>query len=219
MKLIHCKDPQEVATTTVDLLKAYAQGVTGALNIFLPTGGTPTLIYKGFSQEKDFWSKKLCPIQIDEFIDSRRLFYSQLREQVLLPLGVENKSKLIDPSWSDAQMLMHVEDVISEKIHVSLLGLGPNGHVGFHEPGQSGLSFMGGRVIIADETRDRVTGANTNDVFTFGAGAFMRAEKIIMVVIGKEKSAILKKVLESEPTPLIPATLLKSHSNLTVIIT
>jgi glucosamine-6-phosphate deaminase len=217
MKIIRCKDSNEVAQKTVELMESYARGVTGLLKVFLPTGRTPTSIYKEFLKQKDFWAQKLAPIQIDEFIDPRRLFYAQLREQVLLPLGVEAQAKTINPEWSDSQMLAHVESVISEKIHLSLLGLGPNGHIGFHEPSQNGPGFMGGRVVIADETRDRVPGATTNNVYTFGAGAFLRAEKIIMVVIGPEKAGILKKVIETEPTPLIPGTLLKTHPDFTII--
>lgn len=217
MKSIRCQDTNEVAQKTVELMASHARCVTGLLKAFLPTGRTPTPVYKELVKQKDFWAQRLSPIQIDEFIDPRRLFFTQLREQVLLPLCVEARAKVIDPAWTDAEMLAHVEDVISEGIHVSLLGLGPNGHIGFHEPSRNGSGFTGGRVVIADETRDRVPGATTNDVYTFGAGAFLRAEKIIMVVIGSEKAAILKKVMESEPTPLIPGTLLKTHDDFTII--
>jgi 6-phosphogluconolactonase/glucosamine-6-phosphate isomerase/deaminase len=64
-------------------------------------------------------------------------------------------------------MKEHIQIVEKEGIDVALLGLGPNGHVGFHEPGLK-ANFEGGRVMIKEETKKRVPGATTNEALTFG---------------------------------------------------
>ena len=52
---------------------------------------------------------------------------------------------------------------------------------------------------------------------TMGVGTVMNAEKIIMLVTGRDKAKILKKALCGEITPLVPASALQFHHDLTVI--
>ena len=50
-----------------------------------------------------------------------------------------------------------------------------------------------------------------------GIGTIMRAEKILLLVSGKDKAAILKKVVEGPVTPEVPASILQFHPN-TILI-
>jgi glucosamine-6-phosphate deaminase len=214
MKIRTCQTSKEVAGFVVRRLKELSEDSDKVLRIFTPTGSTPLEVYKALAEEKEHWSSRIAPIQIDEFIQPERIFYSQLKSQLLGPLGLE--AECIEPSWTDAEMILHIDKVLSRTIDLALLGLGPNGHVGFHEPGLD-ASFMGGRVEISDETKKRVPGAKTNQAFTFGVGTFLKAHDIILMVTGERKRAILKKVMALDPTPLIPATLLKTHPRLTIV--
>ena len=77
-------------------------------------------------------------------------------------MGIEKRGHYITPSWTDDEMKAHIKRTTDLGIDVALLGLGPNGHVGFHEPGYH-ADFLGGRVTISDETKQRVPGAVTNE--------------------------------------------------------
>ncbi len=113
-----------------------------------------------------------------------------------------------------------------------MLGLGPNGHIGFHEPcneiknfdkkidpfvQSSGTSYLGGLTTLREESFQRVKNAPSKMAFTFGAGSFLKAEEIILLVTGEGKKEIYQKFLAAEPTSTLPATLLKNHPNFTVI--
>ena len=54
-------------------------------------------------------------------------------------------------------------------------------------------------------------------VYTMGPKSLMRVKHLVMIVNGKEKAEILKKVLDSPITNELPATVLKLHPNFTII--
>lgn len=54
-------------------------------------------------------------------------------------------------------------------------------------------------------------------VYTMGPKSLMRVKHLVMIVNGKEKAEILKKVLDSPITDELPATVLKLHPNFTII--
>lgn len=213
MKIQTCQTGNEAARFVVQRLKDLAG--QNPLRLFTPTGQTPQEVYKLLAADFAYWQKRIKPIQIDEFIQPEGIFLKQLSLNLLDPLKID--AQKIDPGWTDSQMGSHIERVLSAPIDVAFLGLGPNGHVGFHEPGDLSQSFLGGRVQVSEETKSRVAGAKTNQVYTFGVGAFLKAREVVLLVTGQAKRHVLKAVLQSEPTSRIPASLLKTHPHLTVV--
>ena len=54
-------------------------------------------------------------------------------------------------------------------------------------------------------------------IYTMGPKSLMRVKHLVMIVNGKEKAEILKKVLDSPITDELPSTVLKLHPNFTII--
>lgn len=54
-------------------------------------------------------------------------------------------------------------------------------------------------------------------VYTMGPKSLMRVKRLVMIVNGKEKAEILKKVLDSPISNELPSTVLKLHPNFTII--
>ena len=52
---------------------------------------------------------------------------------------------------------------------------------------------------------------------TMGMGAIMSAKKVVLVANGKKKEEILKKAFFGPITPLVPASILQLHPDVTVI--
>ena len=107
-------------------------------------------------------------------------------------------------------------------IDLQLLGLGNTGHIGFNEPDDR-FDKMTHRVAlksktIADNSRFF---ANIGEVpkyaVTMGIKAIMQAKKILLVVSGPQKAAILEKTLYGPITPEVPASILQLHPNVTVV--
>jgi len=50
-----------------------------------------------------------------------------------------------------------------------------------------------------------------------GMGAIMAAKKVVLVANGKKKEEILKKAFFGPITPMVPASILQLHPDVTVI--
>ena len=53
--------------------------------------------------------------------------------------------------------------------------------------------------------------------YTMGVGTIMQAKKILLVVSGEDKAAILKEALQGPVTPRVPASILQMHRNVIVV--
>lgn len=107
-------------------------------------------------------------------------------------------------------------------IDLQLLGLGLNGHIGFNEPCdvfESGTNC----VTLTDSTieANKRFFAREEDVprqaYTMGIGSIMQAKRILVVVSGAEKAAIVKAAFFGPITPAVPASVLRLHRNVTVV--
>jgi glucosamine-6-phosphate deaminase len=102
---------------------------------------------------------------------------------------------------------------------LTLLGLGSNGHLGLNEPGcDPGCPTR--RVILAPETVAGLSGygARTTTYWglTVGLGRLLQSDEIWLLVTGPDKAGILHRTLEEPISPEIPATYLRTASNVIV---
>lgn len=217
MKILSFKSPNELALATENNLIELYEKQKHPLRGFLPTGNSVKEFYELLQFKKDFWKDKLELIQIDEFSHPSRRFYHDLERQIIKPLGLQKKSELIDPHWEALDMQRHIQKVLSRPIDFAVLGLGPNGHIGFHEPGVGGMDFLGGEIYLSESSYNRVKNAPSRSALSFGAGSFLKAKRILLIVSGSEKVHIYQKFLSEDPNPEIPATLIKNHPELYVL--
>ena len=104
-----------------------------------------------------------------------------------------------------------------------LLGIGRTGHIGFNEPGSKRNSTT--RMITLDYlTRsDNAFAFNTmadvpRKAITMGVGTIMRAKRIVVLAWGFKKAEIIRKTIEGEVSPEVPATFLQEHEDVSFII-
>ncbi|MEZ0537578.1 glucosamine-6-phosphate deaminase [Caldicellulosiruptoraceae bacterium PP1] len=102
-------------------------------------------------------------------------------------------------------------------IDFMLLGLGMNGHIGLNEPGVSFDKYS--HIVELDNTTKIVGQKYFNKETTLSYGITMgflhikEAKQVILAVSSKNKAEIVKKLLDSEPNFLLPASYLKNLSN------
>jgi 6-phosphogluconolactonase/glucosamine-6-phosphate isomerase/deaminase len=101
-----------------------------------------------------------------------------------------------------------------ESADIGLLGLGMNGHVGFHEPAIS-AEFYSGCVPLSSSTCENLEISQGSWGATYGVQAFTRCKSILLIVRGEAKRAILKSILDGSSKA--PAAHLMSHSDLTIL--
>ena len=150
MRILSFNNAQDLANQTEVLMRELAQSKQHLIRGFLPTGRSAEGFYAKLREDK-YWHAKFMGLQIDEFAQPGHLFLTQLQKQIILPLGLEDQFETIDPTWNELEMKEHVRSVTSHKIDFALLGLGPNGHIGFHEPGVGDEKFMGGQVTLTEK--------------------------------------------------------------------
>lgn len=105
---------------------------------------------------------------------------------------------------------------------IQLLGLGHDGHIGFNEPSD----HFEDETHCVDLTETTIQAnkrffASEEDVprqaYTMGIGTIMRCRKLIVLVSGKDKAAILKQVIQGPVTPEVPGSILQFHPDCTII--
>jgi glucosamine-6-phosphate deaminase len=108
-------------------------------------------------------------------------------------------------------------------IDLQLLGLGPNGHIGFNEPDSV---FIAGTHCV-DLTESTIEAnkrffESADDVprqaYTMGIQNIMSAKKILVVVSGANKAESLAKAINGPIDPPVPASILQLHNDVTFVI-
>ena len=105
---------------------------------------------------------------------------------------------------------------------IQLLGIGPDGHIGFNEPDEA--FTVATHVVDLDPSTIEANARffdSAADVprqaLTMGMGGIMGAKKILLVASGAAKKAVLDAAMHGPVTPRLPASLLQLHPDVTVL--
>jgi glucosamine-6-phosphate deaminase len=142
-------------------------------------------------------------------------FFSQIDIQ-------EENVRLLDGNASDFDReCQSFEEQIKKVggIHLFLGSIGPDGHIGFNEPGSSLSSRTRIKTIThgARSANARWFGNDINKVpktgLTMGVGTLMDAEEVLMVISGFNKARALQKILEEEVNHMWTVSMLQLHQH------
>jgi glucosamine-6-phosphate deaminase len=140
------------------------------------------------------------------------------RDNIHIPDGTLGENEIVN-------FCLSYEKKISEYggIDLQILGIGRTGHIGFNEPGSAPNS--GTRLVTLDDLtrRDasRDFGGKENvptKAITMGVGTIFKAKEIILLAWHKKKASIIKKAVEGEISPNVPATYLQLSDQVEFIL-
>jgi glucosamine-6-phosphate deaminase len=175
-------------------------------------------------------------VQLDEYVgvasDDPRSLYTWLRRDVAEPLGVTDEriirlgSDDVARSPTEAALAgacLAYDDAVAAAggVDVAVLGLGPNGHLGFNEP-PSRRDAPTREVSLAPESLSSnarywpglgVPAA----ALTAGMATILAARRIVLVVTGERKRAILRRMLVEPVGPDLPASWLRPLDTATLL--
>jgi len=104
-----------------------------------------------------------------------------------------------------------------------LLGIGRTGHVGFNEPGSHINS--GTRIITLDHITRVDASFDFNGIdsvpkraVTMGVSTILQSKRIVLMAWGQNKADIIKRTIQGDISPEIPATFLQNHDNTTFVL-
>lgn len=199
----------------------------------LATGSSPVGTYEQLIErfkDGDLDFSRITSVNLDEYKglapDNDQSYRYFMNTNLFNHVNIDKAHTFVpDGLEPDAEKACREYDEIIENvggIDLQLLGLGHNGHIGFNEPADS---FSKGTNCV-DLTESTIE-ANKRffeseadvprQAYTMGIRTIMLAKKILVVVSGKDKAEILKKVVCGPVTPEVPASVLQLHPNVTIV--
>jgi glucosamine-6-phosphate deaminase len=208
---------------------AFCDAIRGVpyAKVILPTGDTPLPFYRALRDDCGN-IPNFVYVQLDEYcemeLDDERTFANWLAREVLDPLNIRMRQTFNSAAIPDreaSKMQRWMDGCLP--LHLAVLGIGENGHVGFNEPGSSFDSKV--RVVnLHPETIEQQKRYWSNSTlppatqaFTLGISELRQATQTILLVRGEKKAQILRDALYGDITPDVPASYLQKQSRLTII--
>ncbi len=230
MRIVIVEDASALALRAADWI-ALEIARTPNLLLLAATGNTPMGAYAELASRR--WAgtletSRLRVAQLDEYLglhdDDPRSLYRWLATSLTEPLGVTPDwiVRLHGDAEDSAEDCRAFDSRVADwgGIDLAVLGLGPNGHLGFNEPPstpdaptrtvdltpeslESNAPYWGGLEV-------------PRRALTAGMNLILASRRVLLLVCGERKRAILRRAMLEPPTPDVPASLLRG-TNLTVI--
>ena len=232
MKIIVCENYDEMskagAAIIADLLNSKPKCVLG-----LATGSTPVGMYeelRRMNKAGEITFKDVTTYNLDEYYplapdhdQSYRYFMNHNlfdhvdidKSRTHVPNGLAK-----DPAAEGAAYDKAVED--AGHVDIPVLGVGQNGHIGFHEPEENlyvgtHLTSLTDKTIEANSRFFASKADVPTKAITMGMGTIMKARKILVLASGKNKHFVVSQMMNDRITTRVPSTLLKTHPDVVLI--
>lgn len=201
------------------------------LVVCLPTGSTPLPVYErlpGALAARGVTAAAATIVLLDEYLGlpagHRARCDQVLRRTVIDPLAparvIAFEVDGVEPA--DAACTAFDASVASVGgLDLVVLGLGRNGHVGMNEPGSPADAPT--RVVeLAPSTREAARGYGVDPPpthgVTLGMAGILAAHEVWLLATGSAKADILAATLDGPVTTEVPASLLRGHPGLRLIV-
>jgi glucosamine-6-phosphate deaminase len=199
--------------------------------LLLATGNSPMATYAELARMRargELDTSRLRPFQLDEYLglgtDDARSLVGWMRRSFTEPLGIaDERVTWLDVAGDAEQGCARYARAVREAggYDLAVLGLGPNGHLGFNEPPAAvdaptrvvdlaPESLVSNAVYWGEEAVPRRAA-------TAGMDLILEADRVLLIVAGAHKQAILERTLHGDPSPDCPASLLRTRDGVTVV--
>ena len=232
MKVIKVKNYEELSRTAATIIAGTILSKPDCI-LGLATGSSPVGTYDQLAamyEEGILDFSHVKSVNLDEYVgldgsndQSYRYF---MNKNLFSRVNIDVKNTYVpDGTNPDADACCSAYNTLLENIgtvDLQLLGIGPNGHIGFNEPGES----FDKQVHCVDLTESTIEAnkrffASADDVpkqaYTMGIKTIMQAKKILIVASGEDKAEIVRDAFFGPITPKVPASVLQLHNDVTLV--
>ncbi|GIV01117.1 MAG: glucosamine-6-phosphate deaminase [Actinomycetota bacterium] len=215
-------DHEAMSRAAADLVAAAIRARPDA-RIVAPTGRTPTAMYRELARRRErgeLDASRLTVYQLDEYEgvapEDHRSLLGWLLRDFAEPLGIPPERVVPVPRDGDPEACATYDAEVEREggYDLAILGIGPNGHVGFNEP-PSDADAPTRLVALSRESRRsnaRYWGAEEvpRRAVTIGMRGLLAARSILLLASGSAKREIVRRALLGPVTPEVPASLLRT---------
>jgi glucosamine-6-phosphate deaminase len=234
MLVVIRKDYEEVSREAARIVAGVVRS-NPEIVLGLATGSTPLGLYNqliALYRAGDLDFSRSTSFNLDEYLGlspshpqsfhyfMEQNFFSHVnfsREKVYIPDGTVNGDY-------DAYCARY-EDAIKAAggIHLQILGIGRNGHVGFNEPTSSLASRTRLKALSRETIEDNrhfFPGESEMPrcAITMGIGTILDSRRVLLLASGRSKAAAVAKAIEGPITSSVSASALQMHPDVTFII-
>ncbi|GKX67671.1 glucosamine-6-phosphate deaminase [Inconstantimicrobium mannanitabidum] len=233
MKLLVVKDYEEMSCAAAKIFKDIITEKPDAV-LGLATGSTPIGLYKKLiemNRNKEIDFSNIKTINIDEYVglgeENPKSYRHFMNENLFNHINIDKANTLVPNGLAED---LEIEAKSYDKkidelggIDIQILGIGNNGHIAFNEPddfliSETHVTNLSQSTIEANSRFFQSINEVPTMAITMGIGSIMKAKKILLLVKGEDKVRAVKELLNGDITTKNPATILKLHEDVTVII-
>ena len=232
MKVIVAENYSEQSRLAADVIEKIVREKPDCC-LGLATGSSPVGMYQELARrcrEEGLDFSRVCSVNLDEYIglepthdQSYRYF---MDSNLFDHINIDKKNTYVAKGTGDVEAnIREFNEVLAKSdLDVQVLGDGPDGHLGFNEPGDF-LVDEAHKEVLDESTIDANARffANRGEVpryaVTMGMGGIMRAKRLLLIISGNKVDAARQLLIEDKITTRCPATFMKLHRDATVILT
>ena len=204
------------------------------LAMLVPTGTTPEGVYRLLTEEPADVFASARFYNMDEYCEKledgsyallpasdERSYHYYMHEHVLHHFS---QAKSFFPGLENIERPGSYDELIAANggLDLCLNAVGEDGHTfGFNIPGSSFESKTRLMALNEDtkQVNKKLTGLETPQyAVTVGLSTGMRAKEVLLLVSGKRKAEILKRIIYGDISEDVPASILRRHKNCVWIV-
>ncbi len=232
MRITTGEDPTFLIAQAADAIERLVRDTPDAV-LGIATGSSPEPLYAEITARvaNGLDLSRLRITCLDEYVglapSHPQSYRHYISEHVLQPWGIEEDAAVLptgDSGDPDAAAADFEKRILAlGGVDLQILGVGPNGHIAFNEPGSSFTSRT--RVVdLTPSTRE----ANSRffdseaDVPTRaisqGIGTILESRHALLLAFGEGKAPAVRAMIEGDCSEDIPASALQNHADVDVYI-
>jgi glucosamine-6-phosphate deaminase len=230
MRITIGSDPTRLIEQAADAVEALVRATPDAV-LGIATGSTPEPLYAELTSraQRGLDLSRLRVTCLDEYVsaDHPQSYRHYIRTHVLEPWGIDPATTVLpagDAADPDAAAL-DFEHRIRDwgGVDLQILGVGPNGHIAFNEPG-SPFDSRTRTVELTASTRQ----ANARffehpdevptRAISQGIGTILESRHALLLAFGEGKAPAIGALVEGASTPEVPVSALQRHADVDVYV-
>ena len=232
MRITIGSDPTRLIDQAADAVEALVRATPDAV-LGIATGSTPEPLYAELTSraQRGLDLSHLRITCLDEYVglsaDHPQSYRHYIRAHVLEPWGIDPAAAVLpagdaeDPDAAALDFEHRIRDWGG--VDLQILGVGPNGHIAFNEPGSS-FDSRTRAVELTASTRqanarffERLDEVPTRAI-SQGIGTILESRHALLMAFGEGKAPAVGAMVEGAATSEVPASALQRHADVHVFV-